>query len=189
MRTSKWAFLGVCFVVAAVFIISNFISNHKTQETPSPLSPFVQQPVTSGTAPPSRAPRYISVRMKKPLKTLIAGETDSFVLEARLEGPEGSSENHPLWDRNAAAPLVIWIASPDESGIVFIDKLHPDRPRHHILMKFTLPSVSDATTLTTQVDYRVNSRTRAGSHSFWMDDYGEVVAANGDKIQDMGIIK
>lgn len=127
--------------------------------------------------------------MKKPLKTLIAGETDSFELEARLEGPESSSENHPLWDRNAAAPLVIWIASPDESGIVFIDKLHPDRPRHHILMKFTLPSVSDATSLTAQVDYRVNSRTSAGSHSFWMDVYGELVAANGTKIQDMGIIK
>ncbi len=127
--------------------------------------------------------------MKKPLKTLIAGETDSFELEARLEGPEGSAEKHPLWDRNAAAPLVIWIASPDESGIVFIDRLHPDRPRHHMLLKFTLPSVSDATSLTTQVEYRVNSRTSAGSHSFWMDVYGELIGANGIKIQDMGIIK
>jgi hypothetical protein len=37
--------------------------------------------------------------MKKPLKTLIAGETDNFELEARLETPESSSDKHPQWDR------------------------------------------------------------------------------------------
>jgi di/tricarboxylate transporter len=189
MRASKWVIFSVCLAIAAVFIVNNIISNHKIKKAHSPTPPFVQQPVTSGTAPPSRAPRYIIVRMKKPLKTLIAGETDSFELEARLMTPESSPEKMPQWDREAAAPLVVWIASPDESGIVFIDKRHPDRPRHHILLKFPLPSVSDARSLTAQVEYRVNSRTSAGSHSFWMDVFGELVAVDGNKIQDMGIIK
>jgi di/tricarboxylate transporter len=189
MRASKWVIFSVCLAIAAVFIVNNIISNHKIKKTHSPKPPFVQRPVTSGTAPPSQAPRYIIVRMKKPLKTLIAGETDSFELEARLMTPESSPEKMPQWDREAAAPLVVWIASPDESGIVFIDKRHPDRPRHHILLKFPLPSVSDARSLTAQVEYRVNSRTSAGSHSFWMDVFGELVAVDGNKIQDMGIIK
>ncbi len=189
MRASKWVIFSVCLAIAAVFIVNNIISNHKIKKAHSPTPPFVQRPVTSGTAPPSRAPRYIIVRMKKPLKTLIAGETDSFELEARLMTPESSPEKMPQWDREAAAPLVVWIASPDESGIVFIDKRHPDRPRHHILLKFPLPSVSDARSLTAQVEYRVNSRTSAGSHSFWMDVFGELVAVDGNKIQDMGIIK
>lgn len=188
MRTSKWVIFGVCLVIAAVFTVNNIISNRKTQEAHSPSSPFVQQPVAPGKAPPSRAPRYISVRMKKPLKTLIAGETDTIELEARLVEPESSSEKPPLWDPKAAAPLVIWIASPDESGIVFIDKLHPDRPRHHMLLKFAPPLTSDAKLLTAPVKYRVNSRTSAGSHSFWMDVYGELIAADGNRIQDMGII-
>ena len=188
MRTSKWVICGVCLVIAALFIFNNIISNHKTQEAHSPASPFVQQPVAPGKAPPSRVPRHISVRMKTPLKTLIAGETDTIELEARLVEPQSSSEKPPLWDPKAAAPLVIWIASPDESGIVFIDKLHPDRPRHHMLLKFAPPLTSDAKLLTAPVEYRVNSRTSAGSHSFWMDVYGELIAADGNRIQDMGIV-
>ncbi|MFZ1198839.1 MAG: SLC13 family permease [Desulfobacterales bacterium] len=127
--------------------------------------------------------------MKKALKTLIAGEADSFELEARLMEPESSSDKPPQWDREAAAPLVIWIASPDESGIVFIDRLHPDRPRHHLLLKFAPPSPAAATSLTAQVDYRVDSKTSAGSHSFWMDIYGELIGADGNRFQDMGIIR
>ncbi|MFZ0613213.1 MAG: SLC13 family permease [Desulfobacterales bacterium] len=189
MRTSKWVFWGACLIVAAVFIVNDIISNRKNEEIHSQASPFVQPSAASGAAAPSRAPRYISVGMKKSLKTLIAGESDSFELEVRLVEPESSSEKPPQWDRAAAAPLVIWIASPDESGIVFIDKLQPDRPRHHILLKFALPSAPDTNSLTAQVEYRVNSRTSAGSHSFWMDVYGELIAANGNRIQDMGIIK
>ena len=189
MRVSKWVILSVCLAVAAFFSVNNIISNHKAKKAHSPASPFVQQPVTPGTTPPSRAPRYIAVRMKKPLRTLIAGETDSFELEARLMTAENSSGTPPLWNRAAAAPLVVWMASPDESGIVFIDERHPDRPRHHVLLKFSLPSVPDAKSLTARVEYRVNPRTSAGSHFFWMDVFGELVAADGNKIQDMGIIK
>jgi len=63
---------------------------------------------------------------------MIAGETGSFELEARLKEPESASEKPLLWDRKSATPLVIWIASPDNSGIAFIDKLHPDRRKRLI---------------------------------------------------------
>jgi di/tricarboxylate transporter len=189
MRTSKWVLFVVCLVAAAVIIFNNFISNHKIIEAPAQTSPFVQQPVTFGTDPLSRSPRYISVGMKKPLKTLIAGETGSFELEARLMEPESSSGKPPLWDRKAAVPLAIWIASPDNSGIAFIDRVHPDRPHRHILVKFVLPAGSDSQPLTARVEYQVNSRTSAGSHSFWMDISGELTAPDGNKIQDMGVYR
>jgi hypothetical protein len=99
MRASKWVILSVCLAAAALFIVNNIISNHKIKKAHSPAPPFVQQPDASGTRPSSRAPRYITVRMKKPLRTLIAGETDSFELEARLMTPENYSEKTPLWDR------------------------------------------------------------------------------------------
>ena len=186
MRTSKWILFIVCLAVPAVIVFNKFMPNHKLQKAHALPPPFVQQLDTSGSAPPSRAPRYISVRMKKPIETLIAGETGSFELEVRLKEPERSSEKPPLWDRKATAPLVIWIASPDNSGIAFIDKVHPGRPRHHILVKFALPSESDSQPLTALVEYRVNSRTIAGRHSFWTDIYGELTTADGNKIQDMG---
>ena len=124
--------------------------------------------------------------MKNPIETLIAGETGSFKLEARLREPENASEKPLQWNRKAADPLVIWIALPDNSGIAFIDKAHPDRPHHHILVKFALPAGSDSQMLTAVVKYRVNSRTIAGNHSFWLDIDGELIAANGNKVQDMG---
>ena len=82
--------------------------------------------------------------------------------------------------------MVIWIAAPDNSGIAFIDKLHPDRPHQHILVKVALPAGSDSQALTAVVEYLVNARTIAGKHSFWMDIYGELITADGNKVQDMG---
>lgn len=187
MRISKWILLVSCLAVPAVILFTPFILSQKSQEAHALSPPLVQQTVSFGKAPPSRSPRYISVRMKKSLETLIAGETGSFELEARLKGSESFSDKPPQWDRNAAAPLVIWIASPDKSGIAFIDRLHPDRPHRHIQVKFTLPPGSAAQPLTALVEYRVNSRTIAGNHSFWMDIYGELIAPDGNKIQDMGV--
>ena len=125
--------------------------------------------------------------MKQPLNTLIAGESGSFELEARLAGTENDFEKTVRWDRKASVPLVIYMAAPEESGIVFIDKVHPDRPYRHILVKFHLPAGSDSQPLSAKVDYIVNPRTSAGSHSFWMDIYGELLDANGTKMQDMGV--
>ena len=182
----KMAFFSCVFGVPAITLFNIFISNHTIQEAHA-LQPSFVQPTDN--TPVSRSPRYISVRMKTPLQTLIAGETGSFELEAVLKKPENSSQQHPLWDRKAAIPLVIWISSPDDSGIAFIDKIHPERPRHHILVKFTHPPEDDSEPLTAHVEYRVKPRTRAGNHSFWMDIYGALITAEGNKIQDTGITR
>jgi di/tricarboxylate transporter len=187
MRISRWIVLIICLVILAIVSFKDFILQDKIQETHAPRSPLEQESVEFGTAPLSRAPRYISVGMERPLETLIAGETGTLEIIARLKEPEISSEKSPLWDRKAAVPLVIWIASPEKSGIAFVDKAHPDRPRNHILVKFDLPPGSDSQPLTAQVEYRVNPRTISGRHSFWMDIYGELITADGNKIQDMGI--
>jgi di/tricarboxylate transporter len=126
--------------------------------------------------------------MKQPLTTLIAGESGSFELEAQLTASENASRQRVQWDREVAAPLVIYIAAPEASGIAFIDKVHPDRPYHHILVKFDPPNESDSK-LTATVAYIVNPRTSAGSHSFWMDIHGTLVSATGAKIQDMGVYR
>jgi di/tricarboxylate transporter len=186
---SKWILFAVCLAIA-VGIVSNQWAPNRNMQAAQALPPqFVQHPGASVSPPPSRSPRYISVRMKKPLETMIAGETGSFELEARLNEPESASEKPLLWDRKSATPLVIWIASPDNSGIAFIDKLHPDRPHQHILVKFTLPAGSDSQPLTVVVEYLVNARTIAGKHSFWMDIYAELITADGNKVQDMGNIR
>ncbi|MCF8106031.1 MAG: SLC13 family permease [Desulfohalobiaceae bacterium] len=126
--------------------------------------------------------------MKKPLTTLITGESGTVELEASLQQPQDSFLKSLRWDRNAAHPLVIWIATPKDSGITFMDKAHPDRPRHHTLVKFTPPG-SDSRPLRAKVAYSVNPRTSAGSHFFWMDLSGKLQAANGSQIQDLGIVK
>ncbi|MGD8367420.1 MAG: SLC13 family permease [Desulfobacterales bacterium] len=137
---------------------------------------------------PTRSPRHIDVRVKTPLKALIAGEPGTLQIEARLKEPETASPP-PRWDRNAANPLTVWIATPNESGIAFIDDAYPDRPRHHILVRFDPPVNATETTLTAQVKYRVNPRTIAGNHIFWLDIYGELVTADGRHTQDVGIEK
>ncbi|MCF8108006.1 MAG: SLC13 family permease [Desulfohalobiaceae bacterium] len=127
--------------------------------------------------------------MKRPTTTLITGESGTFELEASLKEQQDSSLQPLTWDGKASNPLVIWIATPDDSGITFIDRAHPDRPRHHTLVKFSVPPGSDSSPLTAKVAYRVNPRTNAGSHFFWMDLFGKLQAANGSQIQDLGIVK
>ncbi|MFO7599436.1 MAG: SLC13 family permease [Candidatus Desulfacyla sp.] len=136
----------------------------------------------------ARAPRYISLQMK-PSETLIAGETGRFELEARLKGPEGTPKETITWNRQAPVPLVVWIAAPDKSGIAFIDRANPERPRRHILVRFDLPPKDESQPLTALVEYTISSRTKAGEHDFWMDIYGELTGVGGKPIQDMGAVR
>jgi di/tricarboxylate transporter len=124
--------------------------------------------------------------MKSPLQTLVAGESGVFKLEARLRVPKGSDQQPPQWDHTAASPLVAWIASPKDSGIEFIDRLHPKRPRHHILVKFTEDPEAGPQTLSAAVEYEVNPRTPTGNHTFWVEMYGQLTAGDGSKFQDLG---
>ncbi len=186
MRISKLVLSAVCLTLAVGIIFNNHMPNHSMQAAQAVSPPFVQQPGTSESPSSSRSPRYISVQMETPLETLIAGETGSFELVASLKEPESASGKQLFWDRNTADPLVIWMASPDNSGIAFTDKLHPDRPHQHIMVKFTLPAGPDSQPLKAVVEYRVNARTIAGRHSFWMDIYAALTTADGNKVQDMG---
>lgn len=178
-----------CFVVlTGVFLYLPF-SIRNVWGAPS-LSPQSQEAsIASERVVPSRSPKYIAVRMKQPLTTLIAGESGSFELEAQLLNNVNTSGKVPRWDRAASVPLAIYIAAPEASGIAFIDKVHPDRPYRHILVKFALPDGSDSQNLVANVAYTVNPRTSAGSHFFWMDIHGALVSANGAKIQDMGVYR
>jgi di/tricarboxylate transporter len=184
MRTIKWILLVAGLTIPAFFFVNSsfFVSSHPIREAHA-VSPEAGLP---GSTRLSRAPRYVVVQMKKPLKTLVAGETGSLELEARLEKPKESPEPLPRWNLQAAAPLVVWIASPQDSGIEFIDTVHPDRPRHHMLVKFDISTAIENQLLTARVKYEVNPRTRAGKHTFWMEAYGHLILADGSEVQDMG---
>jgi di/tricarboxylate transporter len=189
MRILKRLLWIACLAVSAAVILCFPYSRHNAWGAPPP-SPQPPQPVAaSERTGSSRSPTYIDVRIKQPLKTLIAGESGSFELEARLTAPENTTDKPVRWDREKAVPLVIYIAVPEDSGIAFIDSIHPDPPYRHMLVKFKRPSGSDSQPLTATVDYIVNPRTIAGRHAFWMDIYGGLVDAKGLKVQDMGVYR
>ena len=130
----------------------------KTWGAPPPSLHFPQSAIASDSADLSRSPKYIVVRMKQPMTRLIAGESGSFELEARLIAPGNVVEKQTRWDRKAVAPLVVHIAAPEASGNAFVDRLHPNRPYRHILVTFELSSRSDFQPLTARVEYLVPER-------------------------------
>jgi len=154
------------------------------QASPSEESRPVQAQTEDGEAP-SRAPLHISIKLASPERTLVASESGSLQLKAFVKA--GSEARSGLtWDWEAASPLIVWISSPKDSGIAFIDKEHPDRPRHHILVKFK-NSDEDSGALKRTVEYTVNPRTKTGRHIFWLDIFGELKDGEGGKISDAGI--
>ncbi len=146
-------------------------------------------PAHSSIASSPKAPAYVDLRTKKSLTPLVAGETGRLDIEARLKTPPDADGAPYRWNREAATPLAVWLATPDESGIYFPDKAHEDRPRHHILVAFAMPPGDDARPLSASVPYGVNPRTRAGKHSFWIDISAELLDADGDPIQDTGSVR
>ncbi len=189
MRISKRVIFILCVIVVSVVALDYFFPDHKILGTSSQTPPYPRTKPDAGNAARFHSPDYISVKMRHPLKTLIAGETGRFQLEARLKDSKTPSGIRPRWDKKSGVPLVVAVSVPEESGIAFIDKAQSDRAYHHILVKFRLPPASESQTLTAAVEYIVNSRTRAGSHFFWMDIYGELVAGDGHKVQDTGIFR
>jgi di/tricarboxylate transporter len=187
MRIIKRILLIACLTIPAFFFVNSnlILSTYKVQQAHAfPTTPA--QADVSASTNRSRAPRYVNVRMKTPLEILVAGESGSFELEASLSKPKALAEPPPRWNLKAAAPLVVWIASPQTSGIEFIDPVHPDRPHHHILVKFDISSATENKPLTAQVKYKVNPQTSAGKHTFWMEAYGQLITAKGNSFQDMG---
>ncbi len=127
--------------------------------------------------------------MRRPLQTLVAGETGSFEIEAFLNDPTRVPSGSLAWNRSTAAPVIIWISTPAESGIAFIDRIRPDRPYHHLLVKFDFPEADSALPLTQKIEYKVNNGTKAGKHSFWLDISAELVTSEGRELHDMGVMR
>lgn len=68
-----------------------------------------------------RAPEYIDVhiQMNKPL---ITGETGTIELQAQLLQRPGTQRPEATWNPNSKTPLVVWLASPKDSAIEFLDR-------------------------------------------------------------------
>jgi di/tricarboxylate transporter len=187
MRTKKWIVFVVCLAGMA-FIFGRTTSAGEEQFAPSRNLTRTPE-LKSGTGViPSREPRYISVRLKSPLQTLIAGETGSFEIEAYLNEPQSVHGSRLAWSRKAAGPVIIWIASPPDSGIAFVDRVRPDRPYHHLLVKYALPQEQHSQPIQAKVEYTLNPDTKAGQHSFWLDISAELTTADGQEIHDMGVV-
>ena len=151
-------------------------------------SPQPQRKPALGSMP-SRGPHYISVRMKLPSRALVAGESGIFEIQASLNEAKITNGRTLAWDRNTKTPLIIWISTPPQSGIAFIDRLRPDRPYHHLQVKFGSPETGRSETLKSKIEYTVNSGTKTGKHSFWLDISGQLITPDGQKIHDMGVAK
>ena len=136
---------------------------------------------------PSRGPHYITVQLKLPSRALVAGETGSFELEASINDAKNADGISPVWDKGISAPLTVWISTPQESGIAFLDRERPDRPYHHLLAAFTVPEAVSSQSLRKKIEYTVKSDTKAGKHSFWLDISANLKTPDGQNIHDMGV--
>ena len=115
----------------------------------SPLQAPAKGDSNSG---PSRNPQFISIQLEPPIRTLVAGENGSVQLKASLGQAQNSSTPDLAWDWKAKTPLTVWISTPPDSGISFLDPVHPDRPRHHLLVKFNSPEEEDGRVLTRKLN-------------------------------------
>jgi di/tricarboxylate transporter len=190
MKKRKWAFALIGCMILAFFVISSdssfFLPQFRAALAASAPVPAVQNPPAEGIVSGSRAPQHVVLEMPL-LKPLITGETGTFELSAHLRRNMGSGSADPVWNPNAETPLVVWLAAPEDSGIEFLDKDHPERPRRHIMIKFE-PSPAPQP-LTAVVAYHVNKHTSAGRYQFWMEIYGHLARGEGAGFQDMGAIR
>ncbi len=182
----KWIII-VVFLATMAAIVGTLNSSETAQVVRAKKEPPMLESETVDPVSRSRQPRHVSVRMEPVFRTLIAGETGSFELEARLN-PSGNADSCPLaWKKNAGDGVTVWIASPRDSGIAFLDKAYPDRPHYHILVKFPVPEGNTAGPLITTVEYTVDSKTKAGRHALWLDIFSELTTPDGNKIYDEGV--
>jgi di/tricarboxylate transporter len=187
MRIRKRVIFFVC--LTSLILLFGQARSVGEAEVASSLNGSGGQESKSGTGViPSRGPRYISVRLKVPLQTLVAGETGSFEIEAYLNAPKSVHGNPLAWNQNAAGPVTIWISSPPDSGIAFIDRVRPDRPYHHLLVKYNLPQENESQPIAAKIEYTLNPATKAGKHAFWLDIAAELITAQGQEIHDMGVV-
>ena len=121
---NKWTVWLLCFLIMTAFLM-RLHSNGYSQTDNEESFENQAEPTTVNESIPSREPHFLSIQMNLPLRALVAGETGSFEIEASLRTPNDNHERIPLWDRNSPTPLNIWISTPQESGIAFIDLPFP----------------------------------------------------------------
>jgi di/tricarboxylate transporter len=187
MAKKKWIIVILC-LVGGVFIYEKFIRKPHVNYPVKPPS-AVSIDVVEAKGPSSQAPSHVSVRMKDPLKSLVAGDTGSFEIDVTLKGGGKGDEKTLAWDPKAANPVVISIASSPKSGITFIDENHPEKPAHHHLVRFHPPKDPHSKTVSAKVAYVVKSDTKAGKHALWMDITAELTDAENHEIHDVSIVK
>lgn len=190
MQKLKRAFPGIGFMILALFVIGSDYSSLLPQfraalAGPAPV-PAAQNHPEKGSVSGSRAPRHVVIEMPL-LKPLITGETGTFEMSAHLRRNMETGSTDPVWNPNAETPLVVWLAAPEDSGIEFLDKDHPERPRRHIMIKFEPSPASKP--LTATVGYRVKKHISSGKYQFWMEIYGQLTREQGTGFQDMGAIR
>ncbi|MCF6245960.1 MAG: anion permease [Desulfobacula sp.] len=186
MTKKKWITITVC-LAAAVFGALNFTGRLQMIPT-AKKSPVIKSKAQNLVAR-SRQPQYVSVYMKSDFRTLVAGETGSFELEARLNTIENTQGGPLVWNTDSGNGVIVWIASPKNSGIAFFDKTRPDKPLYHMMVKFSVPDGNTSDPLTTWVEYIVDSKTKAGQHTLWLDIFSELTTVTGDKIYDAGVAR
>jgi len=189
MTTRKWVIIPVLLgSMAVVFGTLNFTD--KKKPIPVTKQSHMTESNSNTNVDRSRQPEYVSVGLKRGFKTLIAGETGSFELEARLNETKNSKEGPLTWNANTDGnAMMVWIASPRDSGIAFLGTDQLDRPQYHLLVKFPVPEKNFSGPLTAKVNYIVDSKTKAGHHSLWLDISSELISPNGKKIYDAGVAK
>ncbi|WP_052515368.1 SLC13 family permease [Dethiosulfatarculus sandiegensis] len=146
---------------------------------------------SSKQAKDPRNPRHIDLKLLHPTKTLIAGQTGTVELTARIkeQSPDCGRHEGLNWDWRTKAPLTVWISTPQDSGITFLDKDNPDSPHHHILVRFSTSSLPHSKTLNKKIQYTVAPRTKTGDHAFWLEVSGKLSTQKGELIEDAGIAK
>jgi len=184
MRTSRWIWLIAGLIFSFVFSGPNAIGHCVATAYAGPLDT-----PSNDAASAARTPRYVNLQIKQPLTPLVAGETGQLEIEASLKVSPDTVGGPFRWNRHAVAPLVVWISSPGESGIVFMDETLSDRPHHHKLVRLTLPPGDDAQSYTVSIPYNIDARTRAGKHTFWLDVSADLLAADGQTIRDTGSVR
>lgn len=178
MRISKWILVAV-LLVATVVLPGG--SSRAGAAAAGPAS------TATGGAAGRNLPRYVAVRLNPRIDTIVAGVNGSFDLVVSLDGRKDGAGPRLQWDPRAKTPVVVWITTPEKSGIAFVDDRHPGKPRHHFLAKFPRPAGSLAQPLTLHVRYTVDPKTKAGAHTLWMDILANLSDRSGHKIEDVGI--
>ena len=180
-------FILICCFLCGILLTATPISGESLPANQSGEALPTISAIPKKTNAPLQVPKNITIQLEPSGRALIAGESGSLQLKALLSSSKGGSSGLS-WDREVKEPLTVWISTPQNSGIAFVEQTHPDRPRHHLLVKFDGQEPGADQVLTKQIRYEVAPRTKTGEHFFWLDILGNLTGKDGGRIEDVGIV-